>query len=536
MKEEKDIQAIDKLFRQSLEGNSPVPPPSAWENIKLQVPKQKSPAGKWLGSPGGLSVVSAVLLVAVSWIVYKSFLAEPQTSKRVTSIPALIPYSFENQHINADTLGNSDKIHAKANANLAVTDKNNKKYQQSDDRGSENPKVQPSNSKNSVNQYVDKNNKTKNQEVKSGRQSNLPVSIPGNQAPGKKNENPEANYDLNSSLASRQNSKTSKIENGDPVFPIAGNQNMDLTQDTKYQAIEQNKNTSGTIKKDETAEYSIQPSMPSGQDTIGKNENKPVSFNPVSQDKNAPKSNKAKNEPGDPSAQKTKKLNFTWEAAAFGNIGQVYQKERNANLFYGGTVTAGVWYNKWKAGIETGVGMAKYKDYGSTADSMMLAETIITVDTIWHLQDSIPYMEIVIDSVTSRAYYTVTTDYKYTYTYLQIPFYITKRVAAFGKFSLGIKAGPMVGFMISKQENENKSGEVGNGILISSSNKNYTRLDVSWQLHMAMQLRWDVSDYFSISLAPTAIYFINNLYDPKNSLVSKPYGISISGGIVYKFH
>jgi hypothetical protein len=535
MKEEKDIQAIDKLFRQSLEGNCPVPPPSAWKNIKLQVPKQKSPAGKWLGNPGGLSVVSAVLLVAVSWIVYKSFLVEPQTSKQVTSIPALVSDSLEYQHIVAETPDNSGKIQPKANSNLAVAEKNNK-YQQVDSLGSKKPKVQSPNNKNTVNQFIDKNEKTKKQIVESVRQSNLPVSIPRNQAPDKKNENPLEKNIKDLSLVSGQTIKTSKTENGDSVLSITRNKKIKSTQDAQIQSLGQKINTSDAIKKEDAAETAIQPSMPSGQDTIVKNENKPVSFNPVSPDKNVPDSNKTKNEPGDLSPQKTKNQNLVWQAAAYGNIGQVYQKERNANLFYGGMVTGGLWNNKWKAGIETGVGMAKYEDYGSKADSMMLAETIITVDTIWHLQDSIPYMEIVIDSVTSRAYYTVSTDYKYTYTYLQIPIYITKQVAAFGKFSLGVKAGPMVGFMISKQENEKKSGEVGNGILISSSNKNYTRLDISWQLHMAMQLRWGVSDYFSVNLAPTAIYFINGLYDPKNSLVSKPYGISFTGGIMYKFH
>jgi hypothetical protein len=227
--------------------------------------------------------------------------------------------------------------------------------------------------------------------------------------------------------------------------------------------------------------------------------------------------------------------NLEWHGTVYGNFGQVYQKERNANTFYGCFITGGLWNPKLNAGIETGMGIGNYKDYGTIENTFLKMDSIITRDTIWHQVDSIWIPEIFDTAIYFPLTSHDTLTYNYNYTYLQIPFFITKQIADFGKFSFGIKVGPQVGFLISTNESVTHSNISASGDLTGVVNKNYTRLDVSWQLLFAPQIRWDISDRLALGISPSVVLFLNNLYDKKNRPSSTPYGLSIYGGITYKF-
>jgi len=227
--------------------------------------------------------------------------------------------------------------------------------------------------------------------------------------------------------------------------------------------------------------------------------------------------------------------NLIWQCAVSGNLGHVYQKERNKNTYYGCFITGGLKNLKLSAGIETGIGIGNYKDYGTIENTWLKMDSIITQDTIWHTVDSILIPEIIDTTI----YYPVTNHdtitYNYDYTYLQIPFFITKQIADFGRVSLDIKAGPQVGFLISTNESVTHSNISASGELTGRTNKKYTRLDISWQLLFAPQIRWDISDNLSFGMSPSITLFLNNLYEQKNRPDSMPYGLSVYGSFIYNF-
>jgi len=210
--------------------------------------------------------------------------------------------------------------------------------------------------------------------------------------------------------------------------------------------------------------------------------------------------------------------NLAWYMNINGNIGQVVQKEREPNAFYGGSVTAGLWSKKLNAGIETGLGWEGYDDYGSV-------ETNIRIDSI--PADTLGNM---IYSDTTR-----TEAYKYKYQYLQVPLFISKQILAKGKFSLDIKTGPVIGIMISDKKSLDYSSGPDDGEMLGTINKDYSRLDISWQWQVIPQFRWNINDRLSFTLSPSCIFYLNNLYDSKNRPANAPVGIGVYGGLIYKF-
>jgi hypothetical protein len=496
MKEEKDIQPIDKLFRQSLEGYSPAPPASVWKSIKAKKTGRNHSSGKWFTSPGGLSIISAVVLVASSWIIYKSFIAEPKntiqnqsvhsipfdsimsyqpSSKEDKAAPDVISYAADNT--TPDELGKSGGIRSESTNNP----------------------VSPK--KSTLKNHIDQDN-------------TIVLAATGGNS---------TNFIQTPPLVNSENTEPVKKD----IMVLKSKENTSI-QDAEIKVLSDEPDFIGAF-----VERSALPVIKSIPDSLNEKNAEPgknittgpgvkVTGNNPDTDPNAP----------DPASTNTKIM--IGQLGIYGNIGQVYQNNRSTNLFYGGMITGGLWNSKWKAGLETGIGISKYKDYGSVENSWMTLDSIVITDTIWHQQDSITYFELIDSTVYIPIMSNDTVKYNYRYSYLQIPLLITKQIATFGKFSLDIKAGLVVGFMISKRETVTGSMPPDN-VVVTSVNKNYTRLDLSWQLHFAPQIRWNITDKLSLKISPAAVFYLNNLYDKGNRPSSKPYGISIYGGVTYNF-
>ncbi len=211
--------------------------------------------------------------------------------------------------------------------------------------------------------------------------------------------------------------------------------------------------------------------------------------------------------------------NLSWQLGVSGNIGEVVQKGRNPNLNYGGMVTGGLWHKKLKAGIETGIGLTVYNDYGSVLKNVRITDSISgdTVNPVTH-----------IDTTRIDAY-------KYRYQYIQVPLFISKQVMSKGKFALDIKTGPVIGFLISQRQINDYTSGPENGEILGTADNDYTRLKISWQWDVMVQLRWNFNDKLSSTLNPSGILYLNNLYENNNRPASMPFGIGVSAGLIYKF-
>jgi hypothetical protein len=214
---------------------------------------------------------------------------------------------------------------------------------------------------------------------------------------------------------------------------------------------------------------------------------------------------------------KSEKL--SWATGIYGNIGQVIQKDRDLNLFYGGMVTAGLYHNKLDAAIETGIGWEQCNDYGSITNNIQIT-------------DSIPG-----DSLNPVRYQDTTqvSAFQYRYQYLQVPLFISKQLLAKRKLSLGLKTGPVLGIMISDKKILDYTSGPEEGEIMNTIDNDYSRLKLSWQWQAMIELRWDFNDRLSLNLNPAVIFYLNNLYLKDDRPPNMPYGIGLYGGLVYRF-
>ena len=211
--------------------------------------------------------------------------------------------------------------------------------------------------------------------------------------------------------------------------------------------------------------------------------------------------------------------NLSWQSGVSGNIGAVVQKGRNPNLYYGGMVTGGLWHKKLKAGIETGIGWTVYNDYGSVLNNVRITDSISedSVNPVTHIDT------------------TMISSSKYRYQYLQIPLFISKQIVGKGKFVFDITTGPVIGILISQKQISSSTSGPENGEILSTVNSDYTRLKISWQWDVMVQLRWNFNDRLSFTLSPSGIFNLNNLYDRNNKPPNMPFGIGVNAGFIYKF-
>jgi hypothetical protein len=257
-----------------------------------------------------------------------------------------------------------------------------------------------------------------------------------------------------------------------------------------------------------------------GAESVKSNNTVPV----VNPDVKSPTEMKADNTRNNSGSEKPKNPlrmsdNLSWQLGVSGNIGEVVQKGRNPNLYYGAMVTGGLWHKKLKAGIETGIGWTAYNDYGSVSNNV-------------RIMDSIP------GDTVHPATYTDTTrisSSRYRYQYLQIPLFISKQIVGKGSFVFNIKTGPAIGFLISQKQLSNSTSGPESGEILRSVNNDYTRLKTSWQWHLMVELQWNLSDKLSFTVCPSGIFYMTNLYDRNNRPPSIPFGIGVNVGLIYKF-
>ena len=533
MKDNKDIHPLDKLFRQSLEGFSPAPPASVWKGIRSKLFRRKWTSGKGFTSPGGLAVLSGVILVAASWILFKSFIAEPLTTSQNQQAQTTISNSAASHDNNAGQIQTPGKLPG-TNLNRNSVPVENSLTKDTKDTSiaklksikaaqTWGPKsLKPLSLKRkiavteaetvlqntSLPRTAAQNNQGTTQEpdVNGMRVANTP-------ALGKVTKPDQKEVQISKTNLAQKQEKT------DPANPGYGNAGI---------AQEKTRQINPVPVENKEPETTVHPASLSTRDNTGDG------IIPPATDKPQPGATVGSDTP----PGKTKPSiarNVEWQVSAYGLVGQVNQKQRNSNPFYGSAVTGGLWDTQLKGGVETGIGISKFKDYGQVENSRMQADTVILHDTIWHQQDSTQYYEIIDSLLISQNRLSDTVKYSYGYTYLQIPFFFTKQIASFGKLSIDVKAGPVIGFMISKKESVSHTSMPLTGDLTVTDN-NYTRLDVSLQLHLAPQLRWDVTDKLSMVISPACVLFVNNLYDKKKRPATKPYGIEIYGGLTYKLH
>jgi hypothetical protein len=337
-----------------------------------------------------------------------------------------------------------------------------------------------------------------------------PKVIPQSTSIAKNEQHPTLTF---SSVSKQSEPKTKDVI---PSQTVTDNTTTEVNYNSKQQRVIEEKSTE-TVK---TEEIQSTPSSPDAA-SVELSVNTVPAVNP---DVNPVADIKADNTQNNAGPEKSKNPlrmseTLSWQLGVSGNIGEVVQKGRNPNLYYGAMVTGGLWQTKLKAGIETGIGLTVYNDYGTVLNSVRITDSISgdTVHPIAHID-------------TTRV-----SSSNYRYQYLQIPLFISKQIVRKGKFLFDIKTGPVIGILISQKQVSSSTSGPENGEILSTVNSDYARLKISWQWHLILQLRWNFNDRLSLTISPSGIYYLNNLYERNNKPPNIPFGIGVNVGLIYKF-
>jgi hypothetical protein len=118
------------------------------------------------------------------------------------------------------------------------------------------------------------------------------------------------------------------------------------------------------------------------------------------------------------------------------------------------------------------------------------------------------------------------------YTYLQIPLVFGYDVMQTGKFSFGLRAGPILSVLLySKQLSEEY--DPGDKKVISINDISPEQVSLNWQFMGGINASMRLSKKISFEIEPMAKYYFNSVYE-KSDITKKPWSIGVRGAIIIK--
>jgi len=498
MKENKDIHKVDTLFRQSLEGYSPPPPPGAWKKIKHQLGR-----GGWsplwlLKGFNGLIAVSVVLVSAVALFIYNSdsSMTEELPAKPTTAESIIHPIPDSTDGIKQENTTN-DIINIESEFPL-IAEKQTEQKQQS---------------------------KT---EVKSEAQNTQEVSA-GNHTADSKIE-----QDWNSLSSSDKNLPDVERNGKDETLDfntVTFNRNSDLPEQVVSEGPEK-VNTQEMSYGETSVSSDVLPQENSIPEIVSA-ENIPGNTQPA--DSGSSEGSK----PTLPAAFAGSKPELTginpfqYYFGLSGSFGKVMAQGLNPNNVYSVNAVIGITHKKSDFSIETGFGYSYFRDKGAfTFEYFRRDTTGYTGHSLFNATDS-SYL-IIFTPQTKDTHSFKDTTSQASYTYISIPLHFTRKIVGFSKFNIGIKTGPSLNLLITSREAQPENPMPGAN-LVSVKNNSYQKLSTSWQWMVAPQLSWNINRRFVFRVEPSAVFYLNNLYKPDNRPSGKPWGIGVRTGFMYNF-
>jgi hypothetical protein len=229
------------------------------------------------------------------------------------------------------------------------------------------------------------------------------------------------------------------------------------------------------------------------------------------------------------------KPDFGYNVSLLPTFGGIFQKSRDVNIFYGGQINAGVIYKPIKIGLETGFGYEKYTDRGGYEFTYQKMDTVgITYDTTWIMQDSMWYPEVSTNYLTQSRQLTDVTTTHLSYSYFMVPLYLTKQIYENKIFRVGIKSGVNVIFLSSKSEPV-PSQSTSMGTFLSAENQSFTRNNLVWQFVISPQILFHLNRRLYLQIEPTYRKFLNELYIGSVKPAGVPNPFSVNAGLRFEW-
>lgn len=202
-------------------------------------------------------------------------------------------------------------------------------------------------------------------------------------------------------------------------------------------------------------------------------------------------------------------------------------------------LNAGVTYHAGRFSIQTGVGLGYVFDHGNyrvnykSKDSIGYFTSIISFivtpgNIVVFTTKNIPVYDSLQHVADDRAIS--------RYTYLQIPFMLGYELVETNHFSLGIKAGPAVSFLIGSKEAA-PFIDYPNARLIRVENNTLSRVKMNWEIQAALDLEYRLVKNFSIYAQPYYKHYFKPFATKESTSTSAkdPYSFGIEVGARFNF-
>jgi hypothetical protein len=202
-------------------------------------------------------------------------------------------------------------------------------------------------------------------------------------------------------------------------------------------------------------------------------------------------------------------------------------------------LNAGVTYHAGRFSVQTGVGLgyvfdhANYQVSYKSKDSIGFFTSIISFvvnpgNVIVFTTKDIPVYDslqhVADDRAVSR------------YTYLQIPLMLGYELLETNRFSLGIKVGPSISFLIGSKE-ALPFIDYPNSRLIRVENNSLTRVEMNWEIQAALDLEYRLAKSFSLYAQPYYKHYFKPFATEESTSTQPkdPYSIGIEIGARFNF-
>lgn len=483
MKEqEHNMEAIDKLFKQSLEDYCPAPPPDV-ETALMQ---------KYTLKP-------SIWNRLVNYLNLNTFLITTAVVVLIASV-----YYFVNRSIDKQSNLKTVKI-------ISVSDSINHSDQQNDNSGI------LKNINKSVNTSIATANPSKSASQNTLINKNLQL---------KNNYSPVLNESVKKDVSVKEVKNTEGNAAGNRKDEIQ-NQEL-LSKSDNHVSVNSNNIPEAAADKPnipDNTEKATEINAETGKNTGSNKELKPDLTDT--------------NKNNTPSSEKTNKAKqksvFGYDVALLPTFGGIFQKSRDVNMFYGGQINAGIIYKPITLGLESGLGYEKYTDRGGYEFTYQKTDTLgIIYDTTWLMQDSMWYPVVSTNYVTKQNYLTDVAETRLSYSYFIVPVYLSKQIYENKIFRVGIKSGVNVIFLSSKYEPV-PTHNAALGMLTSEENKSYTRNNLVWQFVISPQILFHLNRRLYLQIEPTYRKFLNELYIGNYKPAGVPNPFSVNAGLRFEW-
>ncbi|MCX6247034.1 MAG: outer membrane beta-barrel protein [Bacteroidetes bacterium] len=203
-------------------------------------------------------------------------------------------------------------------------------------------------------------------------------------------------------------------------------------------------------------------------------------------------------------------------------------------------LNAGLTYHIGRFSIQTGLGLGYVFDHADyrvnylSKDSIGYFTSIISFEVtpgnvIVYTTKDIPVYDSLQHFADDRAIN--------RYTYLQIPLLVGYELVQTSRFSLGIKAGPSISFLIGSKEAQ-PFIDYPNARLIRVDNNSLQRVKINWEIMAALDLEYRLARNISIYAQPYYKHYFKPFTTDESTTttpVKDPFAVGIEIGARYNF-